>query len=68
MGKVRKGIKCVVTGCNEMANRSISLEKLKMLKIQHNQSRRAYLCANHYKEYKKQTKKERMIEKWKFNK
>ncbi len=68
MGKVRKGIKCTVQGCKETAIRSISADKLGMLNVQSSQSRRSYLCELHYKEYKRQTKKERMIEKWKFNK
>jgi len=28
--------------------------------------RRAYLCREHYKEYKRRTRKERRLEKWKF--
>jgi len=68
MGKIRKGVKCVVKNCNEKAVRSISVDKLDMLKIQPSQSRRAYLCDQHYKEYKKQTRKDRIIEKWKFTK
>lgn len=64
MGKVGKGVKCGVVGCERGAIRSIALDKLNMFKIQPSQSRRAYLCAQHYKEYKKKTKKERRIERW----
>jgi hypothetical protein len=30
-------------------------------------ARRSYLCRLHYKEYKKNTKKDKMLEKWRFN-
>lgn len=64
MGKVSKGVKCGVVGCEREATRSIALDKLNMFKLKPSKSRRTYLCAQHYKEYKKKTKKERMIEKW----
>jgi len=28
------------------------------------EARRTYLCRDHYKEYKRETKKERKLEKW----
>jgi hypothetical protein len=28
------------------------------------ESRRAFLCKEHYKEFKKETKKDRVLEKW----
>jgi hypothetical protein len=28
--------------------------------------RRAYLCKEHYKEYKKKTKKDKQLEKWRY--
>jgi hypothetical protein len=28
--------------------------------------KRAYLCKEHYKEYKKKTKKDKMVEKWRY--
>jgi hypothetical protein len=30
-------------------------------------TRRAYLCRAHYKEYKKGSKKDKMLEKWRFS-
>jgi hypothetical protein len=29
--------------------------------------KRAYLCKDHYKEYKKKTKKDKKLEKWRFS-
>jgi len=29
--------------------------------------RRAYLCREHYKEYKKKTKKDKKLEKWRYS-
>ena len=63
MGKVAKGVKCMVAECGREAVRSIALDKLGMFKVEPSRSGRAYLCAYHYKEYKKKTRKERIIEK-----
>ena len=67
MGKVGKGVKCSVSGCGKDAARSISAEKVRMAGLSVSSSeKRAYLCENHYKEFKKRTKKERKIEQWRF--
>ena len=67
LGKVGKGVKCSVSGCGKEAARSISAEKVRMAGlIISSGERRAYLCENHYKEYKKRTKKERKIEQWRY--
>ena len=67
MGKVGKGVKCSVSGCGKEAARSLSAEKVRMAGLSIGSSdRRAYLCENHYKEYKKKTKKERKIEQWRY--
>lgn len=66
MGKVAKGVACSVNGCEEMAVKSISIEKVgAVLKIKVGRGR-AYLCEKHYKEYKKRTKEERRIERWRY--
>ena len=67
MGKIKKGVKCVVQGCESSAIRSLSAEKLNVLDINMLSSKRGYLCQDHYKEYKKRTKKARLIDKWKLN-
>ena len=56
---------CMVSGCKEIAVRSISAEKLKKglsgvsLKTD---SRRAHICKKHYRQFRKKTKGERELE------
>jgi len=64
MGKVSAGVKCSVTGCNEHAVKSVSLNRARSAGLEVPEGRRAYLCKVHYKELKKRLKKERVIEKW----
>jgi hypothetical protein len=63
LGRIGKGELCSVVNCNEEAVRSISVPKVKAAGINVD-GRRAYLCKLHYKEYKKNSKNERRIEKW----
>jgi len=66
LGKVSKGVKCSVEGCEEPAVRSISAQKVShVLRISISRGR-AYLCEKHYKEYKKLTREERRIERWRY--
>jgi thymidine kinase len=68
LGRVDKGVKCSVSGCSKEAMRSLSLEKVKSAGLNVGSSeRRAYLCKEHYKEYKKKTKKDKQIEKWRYS-
>ena len=64
MGRVKKGVKCSVKGCNEDAVRSLNVAKVKDAGLDVETSRRAYLCKGHYKEFKKGNKKDAQIEKW----
>ena len=68
MGRIDKGVKCSVSGCGREAVRSLSTEKVRSagLNIGSNE-RRAYLCKEHYKEYKKKTKKDKQLEKWRYS-
>ncbi len=56
---------CDVKNCNKPVKRSLSRKKvskaLPELKFK-NESKKAHLCKEHYKEYKKKTKKERTLE------
>lgn len=63
MGKVDKGVKCMVEGCGNFAERSLSTEQVSKssIKIGGN-ARRVYLCHEHYKQWKKETKKARELE------
>ena len=51
----------------EMRVRSLSGEKVKAAGLKINSEKRAYLCKEHYKEYKKKTKKDKQLEKWRYN-
>jgi len=64
MGRVAKGIKCSVSGCSNDAIRSLPYHKVMAAGLKIGESRRAYLCREHYKEFKKETKKDRTLEKW----
>ncbi|MBS7605028.1 MAG: hypothetical protein QXR62_03100 [Candidatus Bathyarchaeia archaeon] len=64
MGKVSKGTKCSVEGCDKEAIKSLSAEKARATGLKINEGRRAYLCKDHYKEYKRASKKDKIIEKW----
>lgn len=64
MGRIAKGVKCSVTGCGNDAIRSLPTEKVSAVGLKVGESRRAYLCKQHYKEFKKGTKKDRVLEKW----
>ncbi len=67
MGKVERGVKCSVEGCGADAERSLSREKVagSGLKVV-GEGRRVYLCNQHYKAWKKATKKERELNKVRF--
>ena len=66
MGRVDKGAKCSVSGCGSEAVRSISAEKVKLAGLRVGNERRAYLCKEHYKEYKKKTKKDKQLERMRY--
>ncbi len=66
MGRVAKGVKCSVVGCDKEAIRSLSTEKVSSAGLRVGEVRRSYLCKNHYKEFKRETKKEKMLEKWRY--
>ena len=65
MGRIEKGVKCSVSSCSREAARSISADKVKAAGLSVGSSEnRAYICKEHYKEYKKKTKKDKTLEKW----
>ena len=67
MGKIDKGQSCSVSGCGSVAIRSISTEKVAHAGLSIGNARRAYLCKVHYKEFKKLTRKDRQLDKWRFS-
>ena len=66
MGRIRKGTNCSVKGCNEDAVRSLDIGRVKQTGINVEDKRRAYLCKEHYREFKKGNKKIIQIEKWRY--
>ncbi|MEM2321281.1 MAG: hypothetical protein QXS79_05310 [Candidatus Bathyarchaeia archaeon] len=64
MGRVSKGVKCSVEGCGKEAVKSLSIEKAKAYGLKIDVGRRAYLCKDHYKEYKRASRKDRFVEEW----
>lgn len=63
MGRVDKGVGCNVVGCKNNAERSLSREEIGGSGLSvGGEGRRVYLCKDHYKEWKKATKKSRTME------
>jgi len=68
LGRVAKGVKCSVAGCDKPAVRSLSNERVSSagLNVGGRGRGRAYLCKDHYKEFKRKTRKEKMLEQWRY--
>lgn len=64
LGRIEKGEKCSV--CGNVAIRSISAEKVKAAGMKAGNDKRAFLCKEHYKEFKKKTKKDKILDKWRY--
>jgi thymidine kinase len=68
LGRIDKGVKCSVSACGREAVRSLSTKKVRSAGLNVGASeRRAYLCKEHYKEYKKKTKKDKQLERWRYS-
>jgi hypothetical protein len=67
VGRIEKGVKCNVSGCGKEAVRSLSAAKVKAAGLKVTDDKHAYLCKEHYKEYKKKTKKDKKLEKWRYS-
>ena len=67
MGRIEKGEKCSVSGCGREAARSISADKVKAAGFNvSNKEKRSFICKEHYKEYKKKTKKDKALDQWRW--
>ena len=68
MGLIAKGAKCSVTGCSADGVRSLTASKVEGtgVSIPHG-LKKAILCKEHYKEWKKATKDDRDTEKARFS-
>jgi len=66
MGRIAKGVKCSISGCDRQAVRSLSTEKVSSSGLKVDDVRRVYLCKDHYKEFKRGIKKDKMLESWRY--
>jgi hypothetical protein len=72
LGKVKQGTVCSVKGCEEKATRSLNADKAREAlqaagaALDDERARRFYLCQKHYKIYKKQTKQDKKVDKWRY--
>jgi len=64
LGRIGKGVTCSVKNCDKEAIRSLAHDKVSSAGLKVNEGRRSYLCREHYKEYKKGSKKDKLLEKW----
>lgn len=63
MGVVAKGASCSVAGCDNKGSRSINTMKVEGAGLRVESSgKKSVLCREHYKEYKKETKEDRDLE------
>ncbi len=69
MGVVAKGAKCNVDGCDGNGIRSLNIVRVEGagLRIDSSAKRKAVLCREHYKEWKKESKENRDLERARFS-
>ena len=69
MGIIAKGAKCNVTDCDNNGVRSINTAKVEDAGLRVSSSgKKSVLCRTHYKEWKKETKSDRSLERARYDK
>jgi len=69
MGIVAKGAKCNVDGCTNDGARSLNTGKVENAGLIVNSTgKKTVLCKQHYKEYKKESKDDRALERARYDK
>ncbi len=69
MGIISKGAKCDVGGCDDDGVRSINTKKVEGAGLDiSNSGKKTVLCKTHYKEWKKETKDDRDLERARYEK
>ena len=69
MGVVSKGAKCNVEGCDKDGARSLNTTKVENAGLQVTSAgKKTVLCKEHYKEWKKESKDDRELERARFDK
>ena len=69
MGIISKGAKCNVEGCDADGTRSLNTTKVENAGLRVNSTgKKTVLCKEHYKEWKKESKDDRDLERARFDK
>ncbi|HSG73859.1 MAG TPA: hypothetical protein VLA01_01525 [Nitrosopumilaceae archaeon] len=69
MGVISKGAKCNVEGCSNDGARSLNTKKIEEAGLRVSSSgKKSVLCKDHYKEWKKETKDDRELERARYDK
>ena len=69
MGLVSKGAKCNVEGCDQDGTRSLNTVKVERAGLRVTSSgKKSVLCKIHYKEWKKESKEDRELERARYDK
>ncbi len=68
MGIIAKGAKCNIEDCDKTGIRSLNTKKVEEagLRVSSN-NKKAVLCKEHYKEWKKETKDDRSLERARYD-
>ena len=69
MGIIAKGAKCNVDGCTNDGARSLNTARVETAGLKVNSTgKKTVLCKPHYKEYKKESKDDRALERARYDK
>lgn len=69
MGVIAKGAKCSVEGCSNDGVRSLNAAKVENAGLRVTSSnKKSVLCKEHYKQWKKETKEDRELERARYDK
>ena len=69
MGVIAKGAKCNVEGCSDEGARSLNTAKVENAGLRVTSSgKKTVLCKKHYKEWKKESKEDRDLERARYDK
>ncbi len=69
MGIVSKGAKCTVEGCEQDGARSLNTTKVERAGLRVTSvGKKSVLCKEHYKEWKKESKEDRELERARYDK
>ncbi len=68
MGIIAKGAKCNIDGCEEIGLRSLNTKRVEEAGLRVSTiNKKTVLCKEHYKEWKKETKDDRSLERARYD-